>query len=150
MNRRLFLIGCAAAICAVAPLMAQGEMKIVTAPSVNGPARLDTSDWTAEYARGWCAGLAFAMERSMQNRDHYRAMMLFPYETHAESMKRISEKWPPRPPDGWKTDMIVDNLLNLVMAGIDLYVVLAPLDATKYRLTLKVAGGEKITCGAEP
>jgi hypothetical protein len=75
-----------------------------------------------EFKRGWCA----AVKVIIQNRDHYRAMVHYPAETVDESMKRIYEKWPPRPPAGFVMDTMIAEALNLEMAGIDLYVILPP------------------------
>lgn len=77
---------------------------------------------TPEFHRGWCA----AVGAVIRNRDHYRAMVHYPAETVEQSMKRIYESWPPKPPAGFLADTIVSQGLNLEMAGIDLYVILPP------------------------
>ena len=78
----------------------------------------------------WRKGYCFAVEQSMRNRDHYRALVRFPAETLKQSMERIYAKWPPEPPAGFVADNIVTRGLVLEMAGIDLYVVL-PDDVCK-------------------
>lgn len=75
-----------------------------------------------EWQRGWCA----AVRAITANRNHYRRLMKFPEETVEESIKRIYESWPPKPPKGFNTEALADEFLNLEMAGIDLYVILPP------------------------
>jgi hypothetical protein len=77
---------------------------------------------SAEYKRGYCDAVAAVV----RNRDHYRALVHYPAETVEDSMTRIYEKWPPRPPAGFEVTSIVADQLNLEMAGIDLYVILPP------------------------
>lgn len=77
-----------------------------------------------EMSDEWRKGYCFAVEQSMRNRDHYRAMVRFPAETLKQSMERIYAKWPPEPPAGFAADNIVAQGLVLEMAGIDLYVIL--------------------------
>ncbi len=76
------------------------------------------------YRTGFCDAVR-AMQR---NREHYRDLLHFPRETKAESMARIYEKWPPRPPAGYEAGNIVKDLVILEMAGIDLYVMLPDQD----------------------
>ena len=102
---------------------------------------MDTSQWSREYAQGWCAGYTHAQQVSIRNRNHYRAMLKFPAETLEESMKRIYAKWPPEPPAGYVADNIVTRGVVLEMAGIDLYVVLPPLGGSMGSIQMKIADG---------
>ena len=73
-----------------------------------------------DYKSGWLAGYNIAQQASMRNRDHFRAM-LGKTEPYQQSIDRIYNE----PKD--KTGS-VDSLINSILDGIDLYVVLPPLD----------------------
>lgn len=96
-----------------------------------------------KYAEGVCDGYKAAQIASMRNRDYYRQILQLPEESHDDVIKRIYAN-PKAKPSG----DFVDQTKQLVVDGMDLYVVLPALSERTPSLILPE--GQVVNCRGKP
>lgn len=86
-----------------------------------------SADELTEYQKGFDAGYRLAVRVLWENRNHYRNMLGYKSETHEQAVARVfGGTWPAPPPPsvGERTHGPVNRAEDMIMDGIDMYVVL--------------------------